>query len=313
MPSIPRARVFDVDGSSPEPLRRWEVHNAAALIGLSCTPADAGSFRAREVNLQLDAVHLAFVRGTAHEVVRNGTAIDEHPAGALAVYVPLRRPGWVEVDGTRRIVRPGELLICDADRPFSRGFGDGVEELAAKVSRAAFTRLTGREELARPVVRATGQGADPVARGLVRLVAGALRRVDPVPVDENAVLDMVSVLATDGAVTPSVVHRASAHAYIEEHLDDPRMSAASVAEGVGVSLRTLSRLFAEAGTSIPRHILGRRLDLAYSLLVHRSELRTVEVAATAGFTSPAHFSQSFQRRFGIAAGAVRRDGVAVGE
>ena len=39
-----------------------------------------------------------------------------------------------------------------------------------------------------------------------------------------------------------------------------------VAAAIGISERQLSRVFAADGTSIPRHILSRRLHLAYSIL-----------------------------------------------
>jgi AraC-like DNA-binding protein len=59
---------------------------------------------------------------------------------------------------------------------------------------------------------------------------------------------------------------------------------------------------------VPRQILARRLDLAWSLLTHGTAARTADVAARCGFTSMAYFSQAFKRRFGITAGQVRRSG-----
>jgi AraC-like DNA-binding protein len=67
-------------------------------------------------------------------------------------------------------------------------------------------------------------------------------------------------------------------------------------------------VFAEAGQSVPQYILSRRLDAAHGRLTSRdaARLRTVDVAKACGFTSPAYFSQSFRKRFGQTAGAVRR-------
>jgi AraC-like DNA-binding protein len=128
-----------------------------------------------------------------------------------------------------------------------------------------------------------------------------------VPADEQAVLELVSVLATSGHVGLPVAHRAAARAFIEEHFTDPMLCAADVAAGTGISERHLSRLFAAAGTSVPRHILSRRLDAAYSMLTTdpAKGLRTSDVAARCGFTSVGYFSQTFRKRFGITAGEVR--------
>jgi transcriptional regulator GlxA family with amidase domain len=176
-----------------------------------------------------------------------------------------------------------------------------------KVPRAAFAELTGIGGVAVPLV--VDVVADLYARALVTLVGRALRSHLPVPADEQAILELVSVLAADGRSGPSMAHRAAARAFIDDHLADPLLSAADVAAGAGVSERQLSRLFAEVGTSVPRHVLARRLDLAYSMLVHTpgQGMRTADVARRCGFTSMSHFSRTFSQRFGANAGEVRRE------
>jgi AraC-like DNA-binding protein/mannose-6-phosphate isomerase-like protein (cupin superfamily) len=284
-----------------ERVERWEEHNARSLIALECRPPHGGSFDAVEDNLQLDRVHLARVRGTAHEVQRSAGVVESHPAGSIAVYATLRGEALVEHDGRRRLLRPGQLLVCDADQPFVRGFGHGLDELAVKVPRASVAELTGGSGLPSPLVVEAG---DTHGRALTRLVGRALRAPHPVPAEERAVVELVSVLA--GRVSTAVEHRVTARAYVEEHLVDPGLAAPEVAAATGVSERTLTRVFADVGTSVPRHILGRRLDAAYALLVSRPDLRTGEVAARCGFVSPAWFSRTFRARFGVTAGQVRR-------
>jgi AraC-like DNA-binding protein len=107
-----------------------------------------------------------------------------------------------------------------------------------------------------------------------------------------------------------VAHRAAAGAFIDDHLTDPTLSATAVATGAGISERHLSRLFAASGTSVPQHILARRLDLAHSLLRSPSTRgeRVVDLAARCGFTSTAYFAETFKRRFGATASDVRQAG-----
>ena len=87
-------------------------------------------------------------------------------------------------------------------------------------------------------------------------------------------------------------------------------------------------LFAADGGSVPAHVLGRRLELAYSILSAASSPdraragtastpapasgtgpapTVAEVAARCGFTSAAYFSHAFRRHFGHRAGDLRRD------
>lgn len=300
---IPRAHAFATSQlDTDRQVELWERHNAESLIALSCRPPAARSFAATEVNLQLARTHLARVRGTRHVVERSAGTVEARPADAIAVYVTILGEAVFEQDGQRLVLRPGQLLVCDADRPFVRGFGHGLDELAVKVPRPEFTQLTGLATVRGPIVVDTGE--NPHGRALARLVGRAVRAEHPMPADEQAVLELVAVLA--GHVDLPLAHRAAARAFIEEHLTDPALSAGDVAAGTGISERHLSRLFAAAGTSVPKHILARRLDAAYSALTTDDAPRTADVAARCGFTSVAYFSQTFRRRFGVTAGEVRR-------
>jgi AraC-like DNA-binding protein len=308
---IPRAHRFATARiEADRQVELWERHNAESLIALSCRPPAARSFEAAEVNLQLDRVHLARVRGTRHLVERSAELVEARPAESIAVYVTILGEAVFEQDGQRRVVRPGQLLICDADRPFRRGFGRGLDELAVKVPRSEFSALTGLATVRAPIVVDVGPGENPHGRALARLVGRAVRRECPVPADEQAVLELVSVLVTSGPVGLPMAHRAAARMFIEERFTDPMLRAADIASGTGISERHLSRLFAAVGTSVPRHILSRRLDAAYGMLTTDTTkgLRTSDVAARCGFTSVAYFSQAFRNRFGVTAGEARRTG-----
>jgi AraC-like DNA-binding protein len=305
---IPRAHRFATAQIEPDrQVELWERHNAESLIALACRPPVARPFAAVEVNLQLERVHLARVRGTRHVVERSAELVEAMPTEAIAVYMTVTGEAVFEQDGHRRVLRPGQLLVCDADRPFLRGFGRGLEELAVKVPRTEFSALTGLATVSTPVVIDVGPGENPHGRALARLTARAVRRDRPVPADEQAVIELVSVLAAFGHVGLPVAHRAAARTFIEEHFTDPTLRAADIASATGISERHLSRLFAAAGTSVPGHVLSRRLDAAYSMLTSDSTsgLRTSDVAARCGFTSVAYFSRTFRERFGVTAGEVR--------
>jgi AraC-like DNA-binding protein len=283
----------------------WEDHNAHALIGLRCHLLGEATLDATELNLQLEQVHLARVRGNAHVVERPLEVIRSHPADAIAVYLTLVGEAFFYHDDGVRTLRPGQVLICDADRPFMRGFSGGLEELAIKVPRPLFRELTGMGSLSTPLVRDSGRG-DVAARTLARLVDRALRPDGGEPVDERAALDLLASMVGGRSAGPSPVHLANARAFIEDHLTDVNLSAARVAAGIGISERHLSRAFATAGTSIPQFVLARRLERARALLASAPEIPVGEVAARCGFGSATNFSQAFRARFGLRASDLRR-------
>jgi AraC-like DNA-binding protein len=278
----------------------WEEHNAAALVALTCTTTTP--FEAAEVNVCLGQLRLARVTGSAHAVERSARVIRAEPADAVAVYVALRGTASFEHDGGASTLRPGSVLVCDADRPFRRGFAEGLEELAVTVPRAVF-----RERAALPRAPVIVDVADPYARALAAQVGRATRPAHAVTPDERTLLDLIT-LVSGGDGDPSVAHRAAAKAFIEAHLSDHGLSASAVAVAVGISERHLSRVFAVDGASVPRHILARRLHLAHAVLDGGTGGSVADVAARCGFTSATYFSHAFHTHFGVRAGEVRREG-----
>jgi AraC-like DNA-binding protein len=290
----------------------WEGHNAEALIGLRCRTIDATAFEATELNVQLDRVQLARVRGTSHVVERDVEVIRQRPAEAIALYFSLAGEAFFYHRDGVRVVRPGQLLICDADRPFVRGFSRGLEELVVKVPREVFAEVTGVGRLSDPVVVDFGEGGSAYAAALARQVGRAARALDPVAADERTVLELVAELAIGGRDRLSPAHLAAARAFIGSRLADPGLCAAQVAAGIGISTRHLSRVFAEEGTTLPKYVLERRLATARAMLRGPGavSMTIAEVAHACGFVSADHFSRAFGACFGERASDVRRRAVA---
>jgi len=304
--TAPRPVSFSTVGlPEAQKIALWEDHNARALIGLRCHMLGEVTFDATEVNLQLEQVHLARVCGNAHVVERPPEVIRSHPADAIAVYLTLVGEAFFYHDDGVRTLRPGQVLICDADRPFMRGFSRGLEELAIKVPRPLFRELTGLGSLSTPLVRDVAWG-DVAARTLARLVGRALRPEGGEPVDERTALDLFASMAGGRPIDPGTVHLANARGFIEDHLTNAGLNAARIAAGIGISERHLSRAFAATGTSVPQFVLARRLEHARALLAFAPETPVGEVAARCGFGSATHFSQAFRMRFGMRASDLRR-------
>jgi AraC-like DNA-binding protein len=289
----------------------WEGHNADALIGLRCRTLDSPLLEATERNLQLDSVGLARVVGTSHVVERDAALIRRRPSEAVVLYFSLVGEAFFYSEDGVRTVGPGQLLVCDADRAFMRGFSRGLDELVVKVPRSVFGDLTGVGSLEHPMVLDFAKGGNVHATALAHHVGRATRSVDPVPPDEWSILELISVLTTGARDDLHRAHRAAARSYIEHRLGDPSLSASQIADAVGISARHLSRVFAADGTSVPRHVLGRRLEVARALLETPAgaTMSIAQVAHRCGFTSAAHFSRAFTARFEARASDVRRAAV----
>jgi AraC-like DNA-binding protein len=322
-------KVFSTAGlPAARRVERWESHNATALIGLDVR-AD-GPLEATEVNVQLPAVRLARVRGSAHAVERTPEVIGRCPADSIAIYLTLRGDAsFTSGDGSREL-HPGDALACATDRPFARWFARGLEELGVTVPCTALRARADVSLTSKPTIasfRPDGGAGDPglgplawtrpYARALARLTGRATGPGAATAPDEGTVLDLVAVLTAGRDAAPATAHRAAARCYIEEHLTRQELGAEQIAAAVGLSERQLSRVFAADGTSVPRHVLARRLQLAYSMLAAAPGSHpgghpgaagetVADVAARCGFTSAAYFSHAFRQHFGVRASDVRR-------
>jgi len=336
LPTGTAPQVFSTAGlPDARRVELWEQYNATALIGLNVHSAQP--LEATEVNVQLADVRLARVRGSAHAVERGPEVIQRDPANAIAVYLGLRGESWFRQRHGSHGLRPGQVIVCDADQPFARGFARGLDELVVTVERAALASHGGPDGLRVPVVTTSGR-RDPYASALARVADRATRTssqaasADPAnghssgtgaapadagpgqPPDESTVLDLVAALTSGRHAAPALAHRAAARGFIEDHLTDPALGAAWIASAIGISERQLSRVFAADGTSVPRHILIRRLLRAHWMLsvpaggnggAEGGTPSIADMAAMCGFTSAAYFSHAFREHFGLRASDVR--------
>ncbi|MGF9663397.1 helix-turn-helix domain-containing protein [Arthrobacter crystallopoietes] len=280
----------------------WEEHNARALVGLQARTLNGTSLEATELNLSLPRLQFARVAGTPHVVERSAREIAAHPAEAVVAYFALEGEGFFYHRNGCEILKPGQAILYDADQPFMRGFSHGLNELALKIPRRTLGEFTGRSGLNRPHVfgfRAPEAGtahAQALAASLADALSGRAQDWDRL---EATTLDLLSHIMNDGGAP--LGHLEAARAFITSHLGDAGLSAGRIAAAVGISERQLSRIFAEAGSSIPRSILDARLEAARDQLRSPATSRQplAAVAARFGFASQAHFSRSYKEKFGL--------------
>lgn len=107
-------------------------------------------------------------------------------------------------------------------------------------------------------------------------------------------------LANEDPVTEIgwVIHRA---------MDTGQYDIASVANGLGISVRTLQRRLHHAGTSFGAVVDGARRSRATSLLTH-SKLPLAEIALLSGFSETSAFARAFRRWEGITPSEYRNAG-----
>jgi AraC-like DNA-binding protein len=308
--TVEAIRVFTTAGVPAEDrIELWQAHNSAALMSLRCHALTDAQFHGTTVNVQLARTQLCRVRAdTAHVIERRPDLIQSRPEDSVVLFFVLAGEAFFYHSGGVHIVRSGQMVACDSDRPFMRGFSTDFEELFLKIPRDVFCDLAGVDRLEAPLVTAFTTDQNLFGASLAGLIAAATRADDPSLPDERALLDLVGAVVGGQDHSPASAYLAAACRYVDARLADTSLCAARIASAVGISPRHLSRTFASVGTTVPRYVLGRRLAAANAIL-HRyetSSMTIAEVAQRCGFTSVSHFSKSFAAQFGEHASDVRR-------
>jgi AraC-like DNA-binding protein len=96
--------------------------------------------------------------------------------------------------------------------------------------------------------------------------------------------------------------------FIRGNLLDSVLGPELIANTMGVSVRSLHRIFAENGTTVTECIREERLAAAMRYLQNpgNAEISISEVAYRTGFRSHSHFSQAFRAKFGVTPSDWRR-------
>jgi AraC-like DNA-binding protein len=129
-------------------------------------------------------------------------------------------------------------------------------------------------------------------------------------------LDLVSMaIGVDGATRQlaerrgvRAVRHAAVLREIERNIRDSRLSAASVAEKLGVTPRYVHFLLEESGRTFSEHVLVRRLKVVEVQLsdIAKGNLKISVIAREAGFTDMSYFNRCFRSHFGDTPSGYRR-------
>jgi len=98
----------------------------------------------------------------------------------------------------------------------------------------------------------------------------------------------------------------SVQRWIEAHIGDPALTPDRIADANGISLRYLHLLFRDCEMSVSEWIWSRRLQLTYDNLERRNGRSITSIAFEYGFSSAAHFSTKFKRKYGVSPRDVAR-------
>lgn len=215
----------------------------------------------------------------------------------------------VSQDGRDALLRPGEFAIYDTRRPYELVLEPDYQQAVLRIPQATLrARLPGCDAL---TARAVTADALP-ARLLAQMVREACNSsAELAPLAARDVADSMLCLLSGGlrglvqaqqppAAADAARQRERIKAHVLGRLGDPALSVAGIADALGVSKSYLHKLFRGEGLTLERWIWAERLAACKRALGDpRSAAQTItEIAYRHGYSDAAHFSRSFQQRYG---------------
>jgi AraC family transcriptional activator of tynA and feaB len=236
----------------------------------------------------------ALARGDHHSVAK----VIVQTAGA-SVY---------EQRGEAVTLEPGDGLVYDVAQPHAITSTETTEHFVVTVPHdlvagrgIRLDRLSAQRFSAR-----TGVGR--LAADLIHSTFDELATISPTCEDDLAasLLGLMFLSLPSEASHASEALRHRIEGYIRDQIRDPGLSIEQIASALRCSKRYLHMAFAACDRSITDHIWATRLDGCRGDLARLSDRTISEIAFAWGFSSSAHFSRAFRKRFGVTPSAFRR-------
>ncbi len=304
---IPRVRHALLPGETPLDLAYRLAQSVAFAFFID--PARMAAqpdfdFTAEAFVLTEAVVARSKVRGRI-ALTRDAERIAASGADQLFIYVV--EDGEFDVQPTRsgRRLRGGDILVMDLAQAVTL-VGNGFQAMMMVLARGALPEPLRHLDLHCAEIRGDHPLARVIAGTLACLCEDAPRMTQAQgSVVLRAAIEMLGLALTDvrrSRPAPRTL-KAMGEALIDDHLAEPTLTPAWIAERLDVSRATLYRAFAPYG-GVTRFIDDRRLENAWLLLTSPDDLSLGEIAARCGYPGRTRLVQAFSDRFAVTPDAV---------
>lgn len=320
--------------AQPHSLRQWSTQTVApaqrldywvsavceGFLEMDVARVHGGGFDGELTSAPLGPVGLNRVRGSAQQVYRRPSAIARSPAHYLYLLCKTDTAWTAQQQGRGARLLPGDLVLVDSRRCYEFHFPQCADTLSLQLPTAwaeawlpdtdavTATRIDGRQ--------GWGQALGSFVRQLQPELAAAPPLPAPLLADQlGALLALVAAdLAPASAAPPDASRQAQAalrhqvlQAVAQRHAE-PGLTAAEVAQALGVSPRSLHRCLAGSGQTFAQALQAQRLAAARRLLADRrfDRLSLAELGRRVGLLDPSHFSRLCRHHLGATPSALRR-------
>lgn len=245
-------------------------------------------------------------------VISDGIRYDRRPSDLrstpredIFLSIMLEGGGYFSQNDRQVKHQTGDILIYDSAKPYCFNYSNAYKSMLLK--------------LPRPLVQSKTSHIDQLGGTIVNCQSVYGKLIKSLMQETLTIASSVKLSQQNEFILPTLemlttaIQRSSerttdtAHSkrlskiktYIHRHITDEELSINSIATENNVSLRTLSRLFAEIGETPRNWLQMQRLSFAYEALATRKVSNVTQAALTFGYKDLSHFSRTFKKQYGF--------------
>ncbi|WP_431223540.1 transcriptional regulator FeaR [Serratia sp. L9] len=281
-----------------------------STCGRFCAKILAPGFAGAIQEFQSHALSLSVVDVARARLYRTRSEIAQSDNAHFFIAFQLRGNSVMEQGENQATLSAGDITFIDASKPCSFTYQQSSRQLSLVLPRSYLEQHLRFADL--PFAQRIGAD-NMVAKLSQQLVLGSMQNPQMSRVESEAVLNAVATL-----LRPVLVGQDEGHdphekvftrslAFIDKHIQSEQLKPEWVASEVGVSVRSLYRMFARKGLVVAQYIKNRRLDLcAQALRLAKERQKLGNIGYDWGFADHSHFSTAFKARFGVSPSEYRK-------
>jgi AraC-like DNA-binding protein len=295
----------------------WNDLYSRQLNRVEFTPEDRHSFAARLSLGRLGPIQFVRMSTNRTDIRRTRRHIVPGAPRVYSFLLQARGSSVFQHCGQEAHLAEGDFTLCDSAAPHSFAVDDSSTVIMLRVDGATL-----KEHLPTPErfcgLRLRNEiGLTAPMSAMVEKLDARLEGGFSSVYDASVARHLLEMMAMSYAIgfeelpdLSAVIkgRQAEVVRYIEDRLRDPKLSPASVAEGLRISPRYLRTVFAGTGEKVSAYIIRRRLEECAKQIRNPAWAghTLTEIAFAWGFNSAAHFTRTFHEQFGMAPREYRR-------
>ena len=269
--------------------------------------SDTTQFKATTTVQRVGSTELSNVTSESIRYDRRTVDLRSVPREDIFLSVMLEGEGYFSQNKRQIAHKAGDVLIYDSGKPYSFNYTSAYKAMLLRIPRPLIQAKVTRIDNLGGTILNDQSSFGRLIKSLMNETSIIASSPDLIQEDDFIVptLDMLTTAisrATEGSNhIDSTSHGkllTEIKTYIRNHITDEDLSLEKVASEKSISLRTLSRLFAETGETPRNWLQSQRLSCAYDALANKRVTNITEAAFTFGYKDLSHFSRTFKKQFG---------------